>query len=336
MVLWKLIGPKQLERVEAPLPESGNGLIRVRVTKVMLNYQDAMLYTGMARAKYPFVPGRFAVGFVAEEGVPDLPKGTRVLLHSYRPVPVGGTEKKDFSADEYEACGRTTDGFLSDFVLVSREDMTELPASVSDERGLLLHYVATAHKICRVLNVQKGQHIAVVGADIVGILVCQLLIYQQASPILVDANRSRLEFAKTCGIYYTVQATAGAVSAVASYTGGRLCDGAVFIATASGNSPELPFRFSAQEKSVVFFATSINKVVVDLDSAFRKHITVQCVSHGTKFLTTAINLMANRAVDPTPFHANTVRPEETASLLEQYNLRADRDVDEINVVDLLQ
>ena len=54
------------------------------------------------------------------------------------------------------------------------------------------------------------------------------------------------------------------------------------------------------------------------------------------YIETAINLMANKAVDPTRFHANEVHPDGIEELLTNYPLRPDRDVDEINFVNLLQ
>ena len=336
MNVWKLVEPKKLVKSEAPLPEPKEGLVRVRVTKVLLNKQDAALYCGAVWLKYPLIPGRYAVGFVAEEGNAFFPKGTRVLLHAYRPVPKSGTEKRDFTAADYYACGRTVDGFLCDFVLVSPDDLTPLPAVVGDERGLFLHHVAAAREIVERLDAEKGRHYAIVGADLIGILVCQILIYQQAAPILVDADKKRLEFAKSCGIYYTVPEDGDLVDAVASITGGRLASGAAYIATASGNDSAAPFLLTENDGTVVYFATSMNKVTVDLETAFRKHLTLHCVSHGVKHLKTAINLMANKAVDPTPFHASTIKAAQVEDLLANYNSVPDRDVYEINVVNLLQ
>ena len=335
MYLWNLVDAGKLIRKEAPLPVPKDGLVRVRVTKVLLNSQDAAICAGSLRVHYPLIPGRFATGFIPGDKDPRFPKGTRVLLHGYRPVPREGTEKRDFSAEDFYACGRNIDGFLSDFVLVSPDDMTVLPASVSDERALLVHHVAAAKEITDKLGVKKGRHVAVIGADLMGILLCQLLIYQQAAPILVDSDKRRLEFARSCGVYYTVPADAALVDTVASLTGGRLACGAVYVASASGNHADLPFLLTEQDGKTVFFATSSDRVSVDLAGAFRKHLSIHCVSHGVKYLETAINLMANKAVDPTLFRANTVESRNVDTLLASYLAQPDRDVREVNIVDLL-
>ena len=51
MNLWKLVEAKKLVKSEAPLPELTSGLVRVRVTKVLLNSQDAALYSGACRVR---------------------------------------------------------------------------------------------------------------------------------------------------------------------------------------------------------------------------------------------------------------------------------------------
>ncbi len=336
MNVWKLTGPKKLVHTEEPLPEHEEGKIRVRVTKVLVNSLDADLFDGTAACKYPLIPGRYAVGVIAEDGAGTyLPRGTRVLLHTFRPIAPGGTEKRDFSAPEYEICGRTRDGFLTDFVNVSPQELTALPPSVSDERALLLHHVAIAKAVCDGLGSKKGQHIAVVGANLVGILVCQLLIYQQAAPILVDTVQHHLDFAKKCGVYYTVLADNKAVENVASVTGGRLADGAVYISSAIGNAPELPFRLAARNSNVVIYGQPAGGLKVRLDQAVRKHLTIFCVENGYGYLETAINLMANRAVDISPYQANVVKAAKAAALLADYPSRADRGSDIVNFLDLM-
>ena len=179
MNVWKLTGAGKLIHGEAALPEHEEGKLRVRVTKVMVNGLDAAIYSGRSDVKYPIIPGRYAVGMVSEDGDGYFPRGTRVLLHTFR---------------------------LSDFVSVSPRDMTALPDSVSDRSALLLHHVALAKAISDSLDAAKGKHIAVVGANLTGILLCQLLIYQQAAPILVDASESNIAFARKCGIYYAMTA----------------------------------------------------------------------------------------------------------------------------------
>ena len=133
MNVWKLTAPGKIEHTETENPAREEGKVRVRVTKVFLNGTDAAIFDGTIGTHRPLIPGRYAVGMVAEEGgVSYLPKGTRVLLHAVVDAPDTGTKKKDFSEDDFLLCGRTADGYLRDLVNLPPENVTALPDSVND------------------------------------------------------------------------------------------------------------------------------------------------------------------------------------------------------------
>lgn len=308
MNVWKLISPKKLALSEDN-PQPQEGKLRVRVTKVLICGTDADIYSGALRLSYPLIPGRFAVGIVAEESDNELfPKGRRVLLHTFRPAPDFGTEKGDFTRCDFEICGQTADGFLRDVVFLSPEEMTPLPDSVSDESSLLLHHIALAKAALDRFEPQKGQHVAVVGANLFGIIACQLLIYQQAAPILIDKDAKKLDFARECGVYYTVPADDGVIDNVASLTGGRLTSGAIFTLN-SKNDISLAFLACARESNVVLSGLPPYSEKMNLNPLLRKQICLHAVSDCSDYLETAINLMAQKAFNTEAFTSVSVRPE---------------------------
>ena len=334
MNVWKLTAPGKLELTEAENPAREEGKVRVRVTKVFFSGTDAAIYAGTAGVHRAIIPGRYAVGIVAEEsGVNFLPKGTRVLLHAVVNAPDTGTRSKDFSEDDFLLCGRTADGYLRDLVNLSPEDVTPLPDSVSDEQALLLHHVALAKAAADKLGVKKGQHVAVVGANLAGVLLCQLLIYQQAAPILIDEETQRLEFAKSCGIYYTMAADDTLLTNVANVTGGRLVSGAVYMASSRRNAPVIPFSVCAQHANVVLCGFG-EKLYVDFALPFKKQLSVFCVTHRSDNPEAAINLIVSGAVDISPFEFRTVRADDAARLLAEYH-DAPRSLKTIDVVRLV-
>lgn len=310
-------------------------LLRVRITKVFMSGVDAALYHGSLKVKYPIVPGRFAVGFIADENQnPLFPKGTRVLLHTFRARPYTGTEKIDFSEDEYAVCGQTQDGFLRDFALVAPADMTPIPDVLNDERALIAHYVALGRSAIERLNVKKGQHIAVIGANVMGILICQLLIYQQVSPILIDADPARLGFARTCGIYYTLPADDSLLDGVANITGGRLASGAIFVIGAPGNNHKAPFRVSAPKTNTVYCGFVPDNAAFSLDEALKKQLSIHFVQKVTE-LERALNLIITHAVDTEGFSARFIRPAEVGKFFDTYGDHPEHDVSEVNIVSLI-
>ena len=329
---WKLVAAGDLQRTETENPPREEGKVRVRVTKVLVNGTDSAIFGGALKVRFPIVPGRYAVGIVAEDA-PHLPKGTRLLLHAVIDAPDTGTSPKNFTEDDFLLCGRTTDGYLRELISVPSDRFTVLPDQLHDEHALLMHHVALAKAAIDRLGAVKGQHIAVIGANLLGILLCQLLIYQQAAPILIDVRPERLEFARTCGIYYAITADGDLLSKVASITGGRLVSGAVHITTALRNDVNDAFALCAQHANVVLCGFG-DGISLDAAIPFRKQLGFCCVSHRSDNLEAAINLAVRGAVDVSAFRFRTVKAEDAAGVLEMYRTATDRNLGEINVVSL--
>lgn len=301
MNVWRLTAAGNLMKTEEEA-QPGENLRRVRVTKLFVNAEDAAILRGERHVKYPLVPGRFAVGMIADDGGSALfPKNARVLLHAYLPAEDTGVEKCSFFEEEFRIPGRTSDGYMRDFVFAAEENMTPLPDAVNDEKALLLSYVALAQATVDTLDVKRGEHIAVIGANLPGLLLSRLLIYRQAAPILIDSDRARLEFARSRGVYYTAPTDDQLMEFVGTVTGGRLADGVVFIPGAGLDDLELPLRVCAPGRHVALCGLGSDDLALDLNTVVRKGLTIHGVLDGTEELETAINLVANKAVDLSAF-----------------------------------
>lgn len=124
-----------------------------------------------------------------------MKKGDRVYL--------AGVTEDECAPDGLRFAGETANGFYRDFVAAGADEAYVLPASVSDEAAFLIDAVAMAERVVDEMHVSVGQHILVVGGGLYGNVLCQILIYHRAVPILADNNAERLARAKKSGIYYT-------------------------------------------------------------------------------------------------------------------------------------
>lgn len=335
MNVWKLTATNTLAHTnEELIPIEGKR--KIRITKVLLNRDDALLFNGARKTRFPRILGRFAVGQIMDEGSTHFPRGARVLLHSVIPTRHDGTEKCDFDEDDYLIRGQTSDGFLRDFIYVSEDEIVLLPDSVTDENALLVQHVATATAAIDALNIGKGEHIAVLGGSLLGLFVCQLLIYRQAAPILIDSDSARLDFAKTLGIYYTAIADETLLTRVGTLTGGRLADGAICIVTADNKDQnDTALKVCANGRNTVFCGQLHNTLSIDLSAILRKRISVHGVTFGTEYIERSINLIANKAVDLTSFHASILPSDQIESVLKDFLQTPVRPANEMNVIDLL-
>ncbi len=335
MNVWKIVSTGQIVKAEEPSPIVEEGKIKVRVTKVLLTNTDAAVLSGTMKISYPLVPGRFAVGIVNESNCPRVEKGARVLLHTFRDVPDNGTAKKNFAEDDTLVCGQTTNGFLSDFVIVNEEDVTLLPDSVSDENALLAHHVALAKAAIDRIEAGKGNHIAVVGGGIVGLLICQLLIYQQASPVFIDGKQDILDFARKSGVYYSMLADDDLIQKVGEVTGGRLTSGSVFLC-GSGMDKKIPFLVCASESNVALCGFPAEGLYssFDLSLLIRKRLNLYGVSVAAE-LETALNLIVNKAVDLSIFQMENVSPDRAEEEFVSLATIAEKQVNALSVLSLV-
>ena len=262
---------------------------KVKVTKALLSEADVAVYTGALKSRYPIVPGRFAIGQVTEAGSEAfMKKGDRVYLSP--------NYEDELAPSGLQTAGLTVDGFFRDFVLVDENQAYILPPSVSDEAAFLIEAVALAERVVEEMDIKVGQHILVLGGGLYGNVLCQILIYHRAVPILIDNNQERLARAKKCGIYYTLPFDETLKDSITKVTGGKNADGAVYLAFNNRIEPSAVFNFLARDTMVAFCSLMEKPLTLNLEGALRNNITVKGITECSEYVSSAINILANKAV----------------------------------------
>ena len=312
MKVWQLAYPHNLQHVVAPDLKRTDDKVKVKVTKALLTETDVAVYSGAIKVKAPFIPGRFAIGQVTEAGEDSfIRKAERVYL--------AGVTEDECSPDGLNIAGETVDGFYRDFVLAGVDDVYPLPASVSDDAAFLIDAIALAEHVVDEMHVDVGQHILVLGGGLYGNILCQILIYHRAVPILADNNPERLARAKKCGIYYTFPNDDTLKQNVLNVTGGNLADGAVYLAFANRCEPSVLFPLVKRDSYVSFCALTGKTLPVNLEYAMKNNVTIKGITESREFVSTAINLLANKAVNFSEFTFRNSREEDLPKLLEKYS-----------------
>ncbi len=311
MKVWQLTSTRNLQHVAAPDLKLEDGKAKVKITKALVSEADVSVFSGAQKVKYPFIPGKFALGQITEVAEDCfLKKGDRVYL--------AGTSEDETEEDGLSIAGETTDGFYRDFCLANVDDAYPLPSSVSDEAAFLIDAVALAERIVDELHVTVGQHVLVIGGGLYGNVLCQILIYHRAVPILADNNKERLERAKKSGIYYTFPNDETLAENVMKVTGGKKADAAVYLAFANRTEPSAIFSLVSRGAYVAFAALTGKKLTINLESALKNNVTVKGITECREFVSTAINILANKAVTFSEFPYKTFREEQLPSLLSDY------------------
>lgn len=311
MKVWQLAYPHNIQHVTAPDLKLTSDKVKVKVTKALLTESDVGVYSGAIKVRAPFIPGRFAIGQVTEANEDSfIKKGERVYL--------AGVTEDECAPDGLRVAGETVDGFYRDFVLAGIDDVYTLPSSVSDEAAFLIDAIALAEHIVDELHVDVGQHVLVLGGGLYGNILCQILIYHRAVPILADNNAERLARARKCGIYYTLPNDDTLKGKVLEITGGKLADAAVYLAFANRCEPSILFPLVKRDAYVAFCSLTGKSLPVNLEYALKNNVTIKGITESREFVSTAINLLANKAVNFSEFPMRNYREEELPTLLEQY------------------
>ena len=301
MKVWQLNSPNNLQRADAPDLELTEDKVKVKITKALLSEADVAVYSGATRVKYPVVPGRFAIGQVTEAAEDSyMKKGDRVYL--------AGVTEDECAPDGLRFAGETANGFYRDFVAAGADEAYVLPASVSDE----------AERVVDEMHVSVGQHILVVGGGLYGNVLCQILIYHRAVPILADNNAERLARAKKSGIYYTYPNDDTLKEHILQVTGGKLADAAVYLAFSNKSEPSTVFSLVAREAYVAYCAMTGKPLAVNLENALKNNVTVKGITESREFVSTAINILANKAVNFSEFAYANFPEEKLPELLKKY------------------
>ncbi len=311
MKVWQLAYPHNLQHVIAPDLKLTDDKVKVKITKALLTESDVAVYTGATKVKAPFIPGRFAIGQVTEANDDSfIRKGERVYL--------AGVTEDECSPDGLRVAGETADGFYRDFVLAGVDDVYPLPASVTDEAAFLIDAIAMAEHVIDEMHIDAGQHILVLGGGLYGNILCQILIYHRAVPILADNNAERLTRAKRSGIYYTFPNDDTLKQNVLNVTGGKLADGAVYLAFANRCEPSVLFPLVKRDAYVSFCSLTNKALHVNLEYAIKNNLTIKGITESREFVSTAINLLANKAVNFSEFPFRSFREEELPEMMNKY------------------
>ncbi|MBQ8373968.1 MAG: zinc-binding dehydrogenase [Clostridia bacterium] len=310
MNVWQLASTKNLQRTTAPDLKISPTTAKVKITKALLSEADVAAYAGTLKVRLPLVLGRFAIGQVTEAGDDSfMKKGDRVYL--------AGTTEDELSPDGLQTAGQTTDGFYRDFTVVDESQAFVLPASVSDEAAFLIEAVALAERVVDEMEISVGQHVLVLGGGFYGNIMCQILIYHRAVPILIDNNSERLARAKKSGIYYTFRFDETLKDNVLKVTGGKSADGAIYFAFNNRIEPSAVFNFLARDTFVAFCSLMEKPLSVNLENALKNNVTIKGFTECREYISSAINILANKAVNFKEFPYLTHAEEQLPKKMEE-------------------
>lgn len=298
MKFWQFTGEKAAELSDGSEMIESATAAKVKLTRCLLNRNDVSAFLGDASA-YPVVPGSFGVGLVVETGDNcfGLEKNMRVYLNPFETCNNCHNCKNGNPSCclNLKTAGQNTEGFLRDFAVCPSQQLYSLPDSVSEDDAVFIEYISLALKVIDTLDIQKGDHVAVLGFNTLGNILCQLIMYYQGVPILVDSDPENVETAKKAGVYYITEATAAAIKNVSSLTSGRMADKVVHTCDPAIDT-KLAFQLAAYGCKLAFAGFDYGPIRMNLSHAMKKQLVIYSLKNGIGNTSSAINLLANKAL----------------------------------------
>ncbi len=304
MKAWRIHDKEQLTLDELPIQSVGEGCAKIKTLVSGISLTDILMYRGQLVLRgAPMIIGRQCVGMVTEVGqdVTGLQRGDRVVIDPF----VNCKNCTACNAGRSDECeklicnGVDDNGFMSDFIVASSNALYKLPERIKDSDAVFTEHIALSINTVNKLNLEKGEHIVIVGANALGIILAQVAIYNQAVPILIDTDAENLAIAEELGIYYTINSVdSDPMKRIFTITGGKMAETVAFINMAQmafGRS--LDYAARGGRVAMVGWADVADEITGRFEAILNKQLKVIGVNNGVRMFPAAINLLATRTVD---------------------------------------
>ena len=305
MKAWQIKETHSLELNELSSQSVNSESVKVKILSSAISRADIDIYNGALELEDSLILGRQAVGFISETGneVKNLARGNRVVMYPFASCKqcLYCKSGKSYNCENHKIFGQTKDGFFKDFAVVAQGDMYLIPERLSDHDAIFTEHVAMALNTLLKLDVQKGEHLVIIGATAFGVILAQVAIYYQAIPVLVDTDSSMLEIAQNLGIYYTSNSVdEDPFKRIFSLTGSKMADAVVYVSQSSMPFTRAIAYSKIKGKMAIVGKDSKIDIKTTLNDFVNKSMSLISVTDCGKNYATAINLLSNKSIVVSP------------------------------------
>ena len=318
---WKITSPFNIEEREIAEGAEIGSLSKVKITKALIGLSDVLRYNGELESN-GFALGCSGIGIISETDTNlfGLEKGKHVYVSPNRECNEcynckSGNPTK---CSNLQIAGEDFDGFLCDFTTVDNNKLFPLPDSVPDVYALFIEHISLAISVVDKLGIEKGDYVAIVGANNFGNILAQLLIYYQAVPIVVTCDEEDYKIAKDSGVYYVLGQDDNWQKEVSLITSGRMTKSVVYISDCNIPATKA-FNLASHNATVAYTGVSYKNNSFSFAQAIKKQLQILCINNGFGNTTTSINLIANKAINLSHLKLDTSTYSDVPKTLKSMN-----------------
>ena len=291
MLVGKYYSNSDVRIEELPVPAIGPGEVLVKMHASGICGTDVMEWYRVKKG--PRILGHEMAGEIVETKSEKYKKGQRVFVSHHVPC----HDCKYCRAGNHTACdtlhqGNYDPGGYSEFVRVPKINVDfgiyVLPDNVSYAQATMIEPLACAVRAVRLLDVQPGQTVLILGGGISGLLNVTLAKLKGARVVVTDINEYRLSQAMAFGADQAIDARQN-IDLVAEK---------VIICTGAYQALEQAFRSVDKKGSILLFAVPNKDIAVPIPDFWRRELTLFS-SYGAApaDLEEALSLIASGKVD---------------------------------------
>lgn len=325
MKAWTLVAPRKLKLVTSePTELTSPNTAKVKIERALLSNTDFDFYANPVKLELPFVLGRYAAGVVSKlsDENSELTKADRVVITPTIPCQncfhcLAGSSQK---CENLLSLGINADGVYKDFIDLPVTALHKLPETVSFEKALFTGYISLALNILDIINIEKGDHIAIYSETKLGLIVAQLITYYGAVPILIDKDNETLKLARELGIFYTFNylENKNFKDDMFNITSGRMCEKVIYLTNSKYPLNDI-LEVSAYGASICLALNTEKTEKIDLSQITSKQLHIFSVNTYEGNFPAAINILATNKIDTSCLIGNTVKFSELDKQIEKMN-----------------
>jgi len=324
MKVWRIHAPNDVREEEMTIPV-GESCIKIKVLYTALSLPDNLLLSGKLAVDYPIIPCRTCVGMVSEVGasVKSLVRGDIVAVKPFSACGSCPSCKQNLTHECQNKLiyGRNEDGFLRDFAVIPATDAIKLPESLGATKdAVFLEHIDMCISAISKLDLDKGQHLVIMGATSMGIILAQIAMYYQVIPIIVDVRQDFLDKAKDLDVYYTINSMqTDASKKIFALTGGRMADAVAFMTAATlPVSQAFDFVKKGGKAALLGWENTSNDLSYSYSQIIDKQLEVYGVSGSNNNYFSAINMLANKAVRVSDLIGDVIETKDIPNYLKSF------------------
>jgi predicted dehydrogenase/threonine dehydrogenase-like Zn-dependent dehydrogenase len=275
-------GKTLIENVPAPLPMSGEVLIKTSHTLVSSGTERMLLEFGKAsllsKARKQPEKVKLVLNKVKTDGLQSTLEAVFSKLD--KPLPLGycnvgtivslGANISDFTVGDRVI----SNGNHAEYVSVPKNLCAKVPDSVSDEEAVFTVLGAVALQGVRLINPTLGEKFVVIGLGLVGLLTVQLLRANGCRVLGIDFDSEKLKLAQAFGAEVVDLSKGDPIAKANSFSLGRGVDGVLLTASTKSNEPVHMAANMCRKRGRIILV-GVTGLELNRDDFFKKELNFQ-------------------------------------------------------------